>query len=78
MENQQDILLKEFHNLNNWLNKISMFAGQARYELETRGFDTQNIEAERKRYIDLLNDMEAHAIKAGEVARGIKKRISQV
>ena len=77
MENQQDIL-KEFHSLNNWLNKITMFAGQARYDLEMRGFDAQNLEGERKRYIDLLNDMETHAIKVGEIARGIKKRISQV
>ncbi|MBU1888293.1 MAG: hypothetical protein KKB46_03770 [Candidatus Omnitrophica bacterium] len=77
MENQQDILSKEFHSLNNWLNKITVFAGQAKYELEMRGFDMQNIEEEKKRYINLLNDMEAHAIKAGEVARVIKKRISQ-
>lgn len=76
MENQESIL-KEFHSLNNWLNKITMFAGHAKYELEMRGFDTQNLEEEKKRYINLLNDMEAHAIKAGEVAKGIKMRIKQ-
>ncbi|MFH1853935.1 MAG: hypothetical protein ABH815_01325 [Candidatus Omnitrophota bacterium] len=76
MKDKEGILM-EFHGINNWLNKITLLAGQSRYELEVRGFDAQNLEEEKKRFIKLLNDIEDRAMKVGAILKDLKLRIKE-
>lgn len=76
MAAELDTVKQEFHSLNNWLNKITMLSGQARYELETRGFDLDKLEEEKKKYIGLLDNVEEYALKIGEILKRVRKSIS--
>lgn len=69
------LLRKEIHDLNNYLNKISLQAGQAKYELETKGFDFNNLENDKARLIKVLDDLEANALKIGDVLKNLSKTI---
>jgi len=70
MKNElRTLIKKEFHTLNNWLNKITILSGMARYRLETKGIDRDNLEKHRKELIRYLKDMENHAIKIGDILK---------
>ncbi len=77
----EDIMLnplrKDFHSLNNWLNKITIASGQRRHELETKGLDPKKLEDEKKRLVQLLNDFEDYALKMGEILRALRKEITK-
>jgi len=76
MVNEFETLLKqEVHSMNNWLNKITILSGQARYELETNGFTVEKLEEEKQKFIKLLNDVEESALKVGEVLRNLRKMV---
>lgn len=70
-------LRKEFHSLNNWLNKITMVSGLTRYELETKGLDPEKLEDEKKRLVQLLNDFEGYALKMGEILKVLRKELTK-
>jgi len=70
-----DRIRQDFHSLNNWLNKITILSAVTRHQLETKGFDMESLEDEKKRFIKLLNDMEEYALNIGEILKGLKRTV---
>ncbi|MDP8230966.1 MAG: hypothetical protein P9L93_07725 [Candidatus Gorgyraea atricola] len=70
-------LRKEFHSLNNWLNKITIVSGLTRHELETKGLDPEKLEDEKKKLVQLLNDFEEYALKIGEIVKSLRKELTK-
>jgi DNA-directed RNA polymerase subunit F len=75
MEDKPSPLRQRFHNLNNWLNKITVYTGQLRYNLQTKALDPENLEEEKKRLIKSLDDIEGYAFKIADILKDLKKEL---
>ena len=71
----RSLLEKEFHSLNNWLNKITTLSGLAKYRLEEKGFDLEKMDEEKKNFISMLKDIENYALSMGKVIKELRKDI---
>ena len=77
MSDAMEDIRKEFHNINNWLHKITTKAGLARFELETKGLNEGNIDEEEKKYIKIFCELEEYAMKVGEIIKNIRKSMDK-